>query len=165
MFEGKGADTEDGVVCTSHKKGLVDEEWIKITNEGLDPRYCDKKKHCSTDIDEPHFCYNHRVVVSGSGTTDIDGTFERVSHFGQNVYKQKDKNNFIFRQDGAWKISTGAPGQAIVRFESQKSTILPSKGWTKTINGENQENNLGNAEDLVVTVESTGNQMDDPRTG
>ena len=128
MFDGEGADTEDGIVCKTQSENPANAQWIKISHQ--DSRYCDKKSHCRTKIDEPEICHQHKLVVTRS--QGIDGIYERASHVGANVYQQPDKNNFIFKADGRWKISEGPPKQALVLFESEKSDMLPSKGWTWT---------------------------------
>ena len=154
MFDGEGADTDDGVVCKMESENLIDsDQWIKISNESPDQRYCDKKRHCKTGIDEPVICRQHRVVVTGS--LGEDGIYDRASHVGPNVYEQPGKNSFIFKRDGRWKISKGPPQRAVVLFESGKSDMLPSKGWTWTgadRGGGKQRKTLGQMQDLRVKV-------------
>ena len=152
MFDGEGADTEDGIVCKTPSEDPANDQWIKISNQGRDPRYCNKKRHCKTAIDEPEICQPHKLVVTGS-QGGSDGTYERASHMGVNVYKQPDKNNFIFKTDGRWKISEGPPKQAVVLFESEKSDTLPTKGWTWTgAAGHKQGKTPSQMQDIRVKV-------------
>ena len=152
MFDGEGADAKDGIVCKIQSEDPVNNQWIKISNQGQDPRYCDKKSQCKTKIDEPEICKPHKLVVTGS-SQGIDGIYERASHVGANVYQQPDKKYFIFKTEDRWKISEGPPNQAVVLFESEKSEMLPTKGWTWTgAKGEEQGKTLHKMQDLRVKV-------------
>ena len=162
MFEGGGADTEDGIVCKTTKEDSDDGQWIQISDTGLDRRYCDKKLDCSNWIDEPQYCNKHRVVVTGSGPQGCDGVYETASHVGPNVYEKIGGQFFIFKADRRWKISKGH--QENVIFESTISDTLPTEGWTmpgtkKERQGRMMPGQVPLAE-IRVTVEFTGGQPD-----